>query len=68
MNMVEWILCSDRLPNDSRAYLCYCVDYRYGFGRYIKEDDDEEYHWIIGNYINEDVIAWADFNRCEIIG
>ena len=67
MNMLEWILCSDRLPNDSRAYLCYCGDYRYGFGRYIKEDD-EEYHWIIGNYINEDVIAWADFNRCEIIG
>ena len=52
MNMLEWILCSDRVPNDSRAYLCYCGDYRYGFGRYIKEDDDEEYHWIIGNYIN----------------
>ena len=30
MNMVEWILCSDMVPN-------------------------------------EDVIAWADFNRCEII-
>ena len=31
MNMVEWILCSDMVPN-------------------------------------EDVIAWADFNRCEING
>lgn len=67
MNMLEWVLCSDRVPNDSRTCLCYCGDYRYGLGHYIKEYDDE-YHWIIGNYINEDVIAWADFNRCEIIG
>lgn len=35
MNMLEWVLCSDRVPNDSRTCLCYCGDYRYGFGRYI---------------------------------
>ena len=28
MNMLEWVLCFDRLPNDSRAYMSYGGNYK----------------------------------------
>lgn len=64
--MIDWIKCGDALPNDERFYLCWCSDDSFGLGFYTNKLSHEykgNYRWVIGNEVNEKVIAWADFNR-----
>ena len=64
--MVDWIKCEDNTPKDNRFYLCWCSDDSFGLGFYsdrLTKAYNGEHRWIIGNEINEKVIAWADFNR-----
>lgn len=64
--MVNWIKCENSTPKDERIYLCWCSDDSFGLGFYTNKLSKEysgEYHWVIGNQVIENVIAWADFNR-----
>lgn len=63
--MVDWIKCEDNTPKDEHFCLCWCSDNSFGLGFYsnrLSKEYNGEYRWIIGNEINEKVIAWADFN------
>ena len=64
--MLEWIKCEDRTPDNERFVLCWLNNDSFGLGFYsnnLSSEYNGEYRWIIGNEINEKVIAWADFNR-----
>ncbi len=67
--MVEWIKVENKLPEDERYCLCATLSPYYGKGvaigfytdRLGKEYNGEK-RWVIANEVNEDVVAWAEFN------
>lgn len=62
--MVEWVKVEDRLPETEKNVLCWTKAY-YGNGVGIGFFDKKENKWIIADMINDNVVAWADFNRYE---
>jgi len=62
--MVEWIRVEDGFPEIKKMYLCWTKS-TYGDGIGIGFYDKELKKWIIGNQVNDDVVAWADFNYYE---
>ena len=69
--MVEWYKVEDKLPEDEKLYLCWTKsDYGNGVGvgfytDKISKEYNGEKRWVIAGMINENVVAWADFNYYE---
>ena len=66
--MLDWIKVADKVPEEDKAYICWTKDNGVGVGFYttrFSEDYKGEKKWVIANNINEDVIAWAEFNYFE---
>jgi len=69
--MLEWNKVEDKLPEDEKMYLCWTnAPYGNGVGVGFYTDKlGEEYKgekkWVIANQVNEDVVAWAEFNYFE---
>lgn len=68
MTVLDWISVKIRVPDNERAVVCWCKDRCIGIGCYSKRLSSEykgEGRFVIGNYVNEDVIAWAEINSYE---
>ncbi len=69
--MVQWIKVTDRLPEDGRAYLCWTkAEYGDGIGigfytDKLSSEYNGEKRWVIADMVNENVVAWAEFNFFE---
>lgn len=69
--MVEWIKVEDRLPEDEKAYICWAkAEYGNGVGigfytDKLSSEYNGEKRWVIADMVNENVVAWAEFNYFE---
>lgn len=67
--MLDWIKCEDRLPEDERTCICWIENEcgkSVGFGFYtnnLSKEYNGEYKWVVNDYVHEDVVAWAEFNK-----
>ena len=64
--MLNWKRVQDEVPDNDRLVICWIKGEKVGFGIYtdkLSKEYNSEKRFVVYDYVNENVIAWADFNK-----